>query len=258
MNQSIKNLVKYRDLFLELVKKDIKLKYRSSYIGVLWSMLNPLIMMIVLTIIFSTVFQRRIENFPVYVLTGRFVYTFFSESTNFALDSIKANAQLIRKVYVPKYFFPLSRVCSSFITSTVTIIPLVIVMAVTGMDFSAYNLFALFPLIILFVISIGLGLILSTINVFFRDIKHFYSVILTMLMYATPIFYPADIIPSEYLVFLDFNPMFAVLRMFRDCLMYGSSPMVNDVFISVLHASIYLALGLYVFYKKQDKFIFHL
>ncbi|MCU6709194.1 ABC transporter permease [Paenibacillus sp. J5C_2022] len=258
MTSYLLNLNKYKDLFIELVIQDVKLKYRNSYIGIVWSMLNPILMMIVLTIIFSALFERTIDNFPVYVLTGRLVYTYFSEATNFALESLRSNSQLIKKVYVPKYFFPMSRVCSSFITSCISIVPIIIVMFVTGMDFSLYNLLIIVPLSLLFAICSGIGLILSTINVFFRDIKHFYTIILTMLMYATPIFYPEEIIPEKYKFLIELNPMFSIVGMVRDVVMYNMFPNLMDILFALFYSIILLFIGLFIFYKNQDRFILYL
>lgn len=258
MNTHVYNFLKYKDLFLELIRKDIKLKYRNSVLGILWSMLNPLLMMMVLTIIFSTLFDRHIENFPVYVLTGRLLYQFFSESTNFAMDSIGANGQLIKKVYVPKYLFPLSRICSSFITTLISLVPLLSVMVVTGMKFHWVMLLSILPLFCLLLTSVGVGLFLSTINVFFKDMKHLYSIILTVIMYMTPIFYPASIIPSQYRFLVEMNPLFNIVGMFRTLIMEGALPSSGTVFVTLLYSCIIFLVGFFVFYKKQDKFIFYI
>ncbi|NKI24250.1 ABC transporter permease [Paenibacillus dendritiformis] len=258
MNKNIRNFLKYKDLLLELIKKDIKLKYRNSFLGILWSMLNPLLMMVVLTIIFSTVFNNHINNFPVYVLTGRIIYQFFSESTNFAMDSIHANSQLIRKVYVPKYFFPLSRVCSSFITTLISTVPLLFVMLMTDVTFSWINIMFIIPLLYLLIISAGIGMLLASITVFFRDMKHLYSIVLMLIMYMTPIFYPASIIPEKYMPIIKLNPLFSVVEMFRDVVMYGQLPGLGAHFICIAYVFIYGTIGILVFYKTQDRFIYHL
>lgn len=257
MRVHVENFYKYKDLLLELIRKDIKLKYRNSVLGILWSMLNPLLLMIVLSIVFSAIFERTIENFPVYVLIGRLMYSFFSESTSFAMDSIHANSGLIKKVYIPKYFFPLSRICSSFITTLLAMVPLIVVMLVTGMKLSFLNVLIIFPLFYLLIISLGIGLILASFTVFFRDVKHLYSVVTMSLMYMTPIFYPKEIIPDKYMPLIELNPLFEVVIMARDVLMYGHLPTISSHLTCMLHGLVYLILGVFIFYKQQDKFIFH-
>ncbi len=258
MNTHVQNLYKYKDLFFELIKKDIKLKYRNSILGILWSMLNPLLMMVVFGIVFMALFKNEIPNFLVYVLIGRVIYQFFSESTNFAMDSIYANSQLIRKVYVPKYFFPISRVCSSFITMVIAFFPVLIMMLITGIPFRWINLLFFIPLIYLLLIATGIGLLLSSINVFFKDMKHFYSILLLVVMYMTPIFYPASIIPDQYMPIILLNPLYPIVEMFRDIVMYAQLPNSTIHLLSFVYAILYSGLGLFVFYKTQDRFIYHL
>jgi len=258
MNVYIENMMKYKDLFFELVKKDVALKYRQSALGVLWSMVNPLLMMAVLSIVFMALFQSQIPHFPVYVLIGRIVYQFFSESTNFAMDSIYANGQLIRKVYVPKYFFPLSRICSSFVTTILSLVPLVLMMVILGIPFRWMNLLFVMPLFYLLVISAGIGLLLSSVNVFFKDMKHFYSILLLIVMYMTPIFYPASIIPQQYMPIILLNPLFPIVEMFRDVVMAGVFPDPTLHLLSILYMVVYGGVGLFVFYRTQDRFIYHL
>lgn len=258
MKNHIQNLIKYRDLFFELVIKDLKLKYRNSILGVLWSMLNPLLMMVVLSIVFMELFRFEIPNFPIYVLIGRILYQFFSEATNFAMESIHANAQLIRKVYVPKYFFPLSRVCSSFITTIIALIPLLIIMIVSGLSFSWINLLFIFPMVYLVFICAGIGLLLSSINVFFRDMKHFYSIVLLVVMYMTPIFYPASIIPDKFMNLILLNPLYSVVEIFRDVVLYNTMPDPLHHLLAIIYAVLYAIIGLYVFYRTQDRFIYYI
>ncbi|NBD27564.1 ABC transporter permease [Paenibacillus glycinis] len=258
MDIYFKNLYKYKDLFFELVRKDIKLKYKNSILGVLWSMLNPLLMMVVLSLVFMEFFKNNIPNFPVYVLIGRLVYQYFSEATNFAMDSINVNSQLIRKVYVPKYFFPLSRVVSSLITTILTLVPLALTMVITGLPLRWINLMIVFPLFYLLVIVAGVGLLLSAITVFFNDMKHMYSIFLLLLMYMTPIFYPASIIPEKYLTLIKLNPIFPIVEMFRDFLMYNTMPDISAHLYLIMNMVIYGGIGLLVFYKTQDRFVYHL
>ena len=252
------NFSKYRFLLIELVKRDIKVKYRSSVLGILWSFLNPLLYMIVMTIIFGTLFSRSITNFPVFYLSGMVVFTLFSQGSSGALTSITGNAAMLNKVYIPKYMYSLSRVLSNLVTFVFSIIILVLIMIVTHAPFSIYILYAFLPVILLVMITIGAGLLLATLNVFFRDIEHLYSVFRTMLMYGSALFYPVTIVPEKFQIFFTLNPIFAIISLFRDSF-YSGTP--YDLF-NVLYASIFsiflLILGIVVFYKYQDKFILHL
>lgn len=258
MKDNLKNFIKYKDLLRELILKEIKMKYKNSVLGILWSMLDPLLTMIILTIVFGSIFKKDIPNFPVYVLIGRISFSFFSESTKAAMESILSNKQLIKKIYVPKYFFPLSKVCATFITFIISFIPLLIVMGITGMQFSKVNLLIIFPLIYLLMVALGIGLILSTIRVFFGDIKHLYGAILLMVMYMTPIFYPADIIADQFMSLIRLNPLFTIVNMFRDVLMYHTIPTLNSHLTCLFFSIIYLFIGVAIFYKAQDKFILHI
>ena len=252
------NFSKYRFLLIELVKRDIKVKYRNSVLGILWSFLNPLLYMIVMTIIFGTLFSRSITNFPVFYLSGMVVFTLFSQGSSGALTSITGNAAMLNKVYIPKYMYSLSRILSNLVTFVFSIIILVLIMIATQAPFSIYIIYAFIPVILLIMITIGAGLLLATLNVFFRDIEHLYSVFRTMLMYGSALFYPVTIVPEKFQIFFTLNPIFAIISLFRDSF-YSGTP--YDLF-NVLYASIFsiflLILGIVVFYKYQDKFILHL
>lgn len=258
MKQNIRNFIKYKDLLKELIIKEIKMKYKNSILGILWSMLDPLLTMIILTIVFGSVFKKDIPNFPVYVLVGRITYSFFSESTKSAMESILSNRQLIKKIYVPKYFFPLSKVCATFITFIISFIPLLMMMALTGVRFHKVNVLIVFPLLYLLVITLGIGLLLCTIRVFFGDVKHLYGALLLMIMYMTPIFYPANIIPSKFVAVIRLNPLFTIVNMLRDIMMYNTVPTLESHLLCVGLSIVYLGIGLIGFYKAQDKFILHI
>lgn len=258
MIQEIKNFIKYKDLLWEFVKKDIKLKYRNSLLGIIWSMLNPLLIMVVLTFIFSNLFKNSIPNFPVYCLSGRLIYDFFSQSTNQSMNSITSKSSLIKKIYVPKYLYPLSRVISSFIIFLISLIPLLIIMIVTKVQVTKISILVVYPLISLFFISLGIGLILATINTFFRDMQHLYSVVLLIIMYASAIFYSADIINPKYVAILNLNPIFPVIKVFRDCILYGQITAINSWWLCAVYAIISVIVGTIIFSKNEDKFILYI
>jgi ABC-type polysaccharide/polyol phosphate export permease len=252
------NFSKYRFLLIELVKRDIKVKYRNSILGIFWSFLNPLLMMVVMTIIFSTLFGGTITNFPVYYLTGILVFSLYSQGSSGAMTSITGNAQMLNKVYIPKYMYSLSRVLSNLVTFFFSIIILVLIMIATNAPFSIYILYSFIPVVLVVIITIGAGLLLATLNVFFRDIQHLYKVFTTLLMYGSAIFYPVTIVPEQFQIFFTLNPIFAIITLFRDSF-YSGTP--YD-FFTVMYASTFsillLIIGMVMFYKYQDRFILHL
>ena len=182
MKKYVDNFMQYRFLLSELVKKGIKLKYRRSYLGMIWSMLEPLLTMIVLTIVFGTLYGNTDRTFPVYILTGRLLYSFFSQSTKAALKSIRQNSAMIKKVYVPKYLYPLSSVLFNYVIFLISLIVLAMVSVILGVKPTFYLLQAPIALILILIMSYGCGMILATIGVFFRDMEYLWSVALMLVM----------------------------------------------------------------------------
>ena len=187
MSVYIQNFLKFRPLLMELVTRDIKTKYRRSILGVLWTLLNPLLMMLVLSVVFSHIFKFQVENYPLYILSGQVVFNFFSESTSSAMSSIINNAPLIKKVYIPKYLFTLSRVASSVVNVMASFCALIVVMVFSGIELNFTVLLLVVPMGILIIFSTGIGLLLATVAVKFRDIIHLYGVLITALTYLTPV-----------------------------------------------------------------------
>lgn len=258
MSTYIQNFQKFRPLLSELIARDIKTKYRKSILGVLWTILNPLFMMIVLSVVFSNLFRFDIEYFPVYLLSGQLIFNFFSESTTNAMSAIIANGPLIKKIYVPKYMFVISRIFSSSINLLASFTALIFVMLAMRVDLHYTVLLVPIPLIFIIFFSLGIGLILSSIAVKFRDIVHLYSVFVTALMYLTPVIYPMSILPEWLEKIVLINPITNILIMFRDVMMNNTVPGIASIGIAIVETAIALAFGLYVFYKSQDTFILNL
>lgn len=250
------NFNKYRYLLNQLVKRDIKLKYRRSVLGIFWSFLEPLGSMIVLTIVFSTLFNR-IENFPVYYLTGMLAYQFFAGGTNAAMRSMVGNASILKTIYIPKYLYSLSAIISNFVTFLLSLIVLFMVMAVTNVNFTMYIIFASLPILALLLLTIGAGLIMATVNVFFRDMQYLYGIFLMMLMYLTPIFYPAEIVPESFRFIQDYNPLFAIIQCCRSSFLYGTLYNMQDLLFAMGSGVVALVIGIFIFYKYQDRFILY-
>ncbi len=258
MLESIKFFYKYKYLLYVLVERDIKTKYRRSILGVLWSLLNPLLMMIITAMVFSTLFRFAIENYILYLLVGQVVFTFFSESTNFAMGSIIQNSSLIKKVYVPKYLFPTSRVMSSCVNFLFTIPAIIVMMIYTG-QIPTISIFTLvIPLFLMLMFCLGIALILSVCAVYFRDIYHLYGVFLTASSYATPIFYPASIVPDEYKWILTINPLYYFVSSFREVVYSGGIPSFDTTIICFIISIISLILGIFIFRKTQNQFILYI
>lgn len=255
MSTYIHNFLLYKDLLKELVRRDVKTKYRRSVLGMLWSVLNPLGMMIIMSIVFSHVFRANIENFPVYLMCGQLIFNFFNEASTIAMSAILGNSSLIKKVYVPKYLFPVSKVCSCFVNLITSFIALVIVIIATGTKLSWTVVLVVLPVLYVFLFSLGMGLLLSALVVTFRDLQHLYGVLITAWLYLTPIFYPIDMLPDWVKHIVHMNPIANIIEMFRDVVMYGIVPS-GILQVKCLGAcAIVMALGLWVFYKQQDTFI---
>ena len=238
-----------------MITRDIKTKYRKSILGVFWTILNPLFMMIVLSVVFSNLFKFDIEYFPVYLLSGQLIFNFFSEATTNAMGAIIANGPLIKKVYVPKYMFVLSRIFSSSINLLASFTAMIFVMLAMRVELHYTVLLAPIPLLFIVFFSLGVGLILAAVTVKFRDIMHLYSVFVTALMYLTPVIYPMSIIPAWLKKIVLLNPITNILMMFRDVMLNNTVPSLASILLAIVEVIVVMALGLYVFYKRQDTFI---
>ncbi|ABX43896.1 ABC transporter permease [Lachnoclostridium phytofermentans] len=258
MKRILNNFNKYRYLLGELVRKDIKLKYRNSVLGLFWTMLEPLLTMIVLTIVFTSLMGRTTPHYPVYILCGRLLYSYFSNGTKLALKSIRRNSAMIRKVYVPKYIYPLSSTLSGFITFLISLIVLFAVAVVQNVKPTWHILEAIFPMLTLLLLTVGVGFILATLGVFFRDTEYLWGVILTLIMYASAIFYdPEKILKSSNAWILKYNPLFGIIQNFRNAVL--GAPMNTKYFAySAMFSVVTLIIGVFMFYKKQDKFVLYI
>lgn len=254
----IKEVYRYRELLSELVKRDIKIKYRRSILGVLWSVLNPLLFMSVMTIIFSTVFKSNIENFPIYFLTGQIIFAFFSESTSMAQTAVIGNASLIKKVYVPKYIFTIAKVCSGIVNLGFSLIAIIIMMIIIKYIPPKTALLFFVPILYVFIFSVGISMMISALAVFFRDTIHLYSIFLTMLSYFSAVFYPADIIPAQYQPLINMNPIYLFINYFRMLMIDGTIPSLQYNLTCIAYCVVAVAVGYTVFKKSENKFILYI
>ena len=261
------NFKKYSFLLLQLVSRDFKVKYKRSVLGILWSVLNPLLMMLVMNVVFSHMFKFNVEgvNFLVYLLTGLVFFNYFSEATNTAMGSVVANFTLLNKVYIPKYIFPLSKCLFALVNFMLTLIPLYLMILFTGSGatkevLSFAHLALPYVFVCLFLFSLGVGLILATISVFLRDMFYIYTVVLTILNYMTPIFWDIRMIEESNLILANIfrlNPLYQFINFARTIILDARLPELSSFVICGVWGICIFLMGGIIFKAKQDKFIYY-
>lgn len=242
----------YKFVLKELVSREVKRKYARSYLGIIWSVLNPLLSMIVLSIIFSQMFQRSIENYPVYYLTGLIIWTMFTGSTNTAMTTLVDNKTMLIKVKFPMRIFVMSRVYTALVNLLYSLIPYVGILVFFRINIAWTILF--FPVIILFLLifSLGFSYVLSVAYVFFGDVKHLYSVLLTLWMYCSAIFYPVDMLPHYVKEMVTMNPIFIFINCAREIVMYGQMPGNMEIIRMIVWSFGVFILGTVIFEKNKN------
>ena len=249
---------KYRFLLIQLVARDFKTKYKRSVLGMAWSFLNPLLTMAVQYVVFSTLFKSSTPNYPVYLLSGIVFFNFFNEAITMGMTSITGNASLIKKVYIPKYIYPFSKLFSSLINFGLALIPLLLVMLITNTKICLSILLIIFDIACLLGFVMGMILTFSTAMVFFQDTQFLWGVISLMWMYLTPVFYPENIIPEKLLTLYHMNPMYQYITFARICIIDGVSPEPMAYLWCLVSSIIVLMFGIFVFKRYQDQFVLHL
>jgi len=253
----VAKLFRYRDLLWTLVARELKVRYRRSAIGFLWTMLQPLLTMLVLTAVFSAVFRFNIQNYPVYALAGIMFWNFFSQSVTTSMNSLRSNARLLTKIPVPKAVFPLATVISGLINLLFAMVPLLAIIVFTGHPLRPAILFLPVAILLAALFTLGAGLLLSPLAVFFYDTVEIVGVLLTLLMYMTPIFYPMSIVPEPYLHFVRFNPIRSVLEVFRDPIYYGKIPPLTHLGVAAFVTLVVLIVGIVAFRRSSDRIPFY-
>ena len=250
---------KYGFLMKQLITRDFKVKYKRSVLGVVWSLLYPILTMAVMAVVFTNVFKFSTPgvNYLVYLLSGLVLFNYFSEASNLAMSSVVANFSLINKVYIPKYIFPLSKCLFVGINFLLTLIPLYVIIFLTGTGVNFYHLLLPYVFMCLLLFTIGIGFILATISVFLRDMFYIYGVIITLWTYLTPIMYDASIIPAKFQIFMKLNPMYWFLDFARQIILYNQMPGVRNFLYCAVFGVGFLLIGIYLFKNNQDKFIYY-
>ena len=258
IKQFLETVRKYQFLLNQLVIRDFKTRYKRSVLGVLWSMLNPLLTMCVQYIVFANLFKWDVDNYAVYLLIGTVTFNFFSEATQAALSSITGSASLITKVYVPTYVFPVAKVLSSCINFCFSTLALYLIIFIQGIPLNGYHFLVPVMYLMLIGFSIGIGLILSALMVYFRDTQFLYSVLIVLWMYMTPLFYPIDIIPEEMMPAYTMNPMYQYVDFFRTIILDASVPSAECFGLCAGYSVLALLVGFVVFRKLKRNFILYI
>ncbi|MFR5875881.1 MAG: ABC transporter permease [Eubacterium sp.] len=271
INQDVQNFNKYRNLLGELTRKNIKLKYRNSWLGIFWSFLQPLLNMVVLSVVFSGIFGKDSEYivcYPVFLFTGRLLFDFFNSASKQAMTSFRRNAAIIKKVYVPKYMYPLSSILSTFVTFAISLICYVCVwlfFKLTGLSGGAdltinwHILFFFIPMLLILMFSTGVGLILSVVTVYFRDVEYIWDVLTRLLLYMVPILYPLQSIKRKWIVYvIKINPLYSMIELFRQCVLYGTHMSYKLLLYATVVSIATLIIGILIFNWKSDDIIYHL
>ncbi|MEM1206443.1 MAG: ABC transporter permease [Acidobacteriota bacterium] len=257
--ETMRELFRYRDLIWELVTRDLKVRYRRSALGFLWSMLQPLLTMGVLMIVFSSIFRFDIKNYPVYALSGILFWNFFQQSIVVSMNSLRVHAYVLQKLPVPMAVFPISTVLSGLVNLLLALVPLLGLLIATGHKMGPSLLFLPVSILIATLFTLGAGMMLAPLSVFFTDIVEMVTVGLMLFFYLTPIFYPKEIVQgTSYYPIIHYNPLRSILEVFRDPIYYSKIPPLSHLSLSLLVTVLALAIGYWAFKRSIDRIPFYL
>ena len=253
----IRKLMCYKFLFEELVKRDFKKKYKRTVLGMAWSILSPLLMLLVMKLVFTGFFGRNMEHYTTYLFCGNLIFTYFSDSTTQGMASLMGNASIFTKVNVPKYLFLFSKNVQTLINFGLTLVVFFLFCVLDGIAFTWKFVLLLYPIMLLLLFNIGMGLILSALYVFFRDIQYLWRVFTQLLMYMSAIFYTLDgFQPSVQKLFYA-NPVYTFISYFRKIVIYGVIPSVGHHLLMLLYVLVALGIGCWMYKKYNHRFLYY-
>lgn len=252
----LKELSNYRYLLGQLVRRDITTRYKRSVLGVAWTMLNPLGTMLILTFVFSNFFRSEVQHFPVYILSGLLVWNFFSQATNAAISGLVWGGSLLKRIYIPSTVFGVSAIGTALVNMIMSLVPLVIVMLIDGAPFHLSMLFLPVSILLLTGFTLGFGLFISSLAVFFPDVGEMYQVLLTAWMYLTPVIYPESLISARYLLIFKLNPMYWMVKMFRLPIFEGRLPTLLELLPAIAWSLGMLIVGWLFFTSRSEEYAY--
>lgn len=250
-----KEIYNYRELLKTNIKKEIRGKYKGSWLGVLWTFLNPLLMLVVYAFVFPYILRVNVDNYTIFMIVALIPWNFFTTAIQSGTGSVVANGNILKKVYFPREIIPISITTSQLVNFLITCIIMAVFIIFSGVGFSVHAL--LFPLLVLiqYILILGLTFILSALTVFVRDIDHFVSVILMLGFYATPIVYQGEMLPKKFQIFLKLNPMAQLVEAYRSILYYHRMPDMTMLVIWGLGSVALLVVGYLIFKKLEKSFV---
>jgi lipopolysaccharide transport system permease protein len=257
MIELVRETYRYRELIWALAMKELKIRYKRSVLGFLWALLNPALLMVVLTLVFSTIMRFNIPHYAIFLLSVLLPWTFFSQSLSYAVESIVSNGDLIKKVRVAKLVFPVAAVVSNLINLGLSLVPLALLVPLMRHPFYWTWLYLPVPLLALTIFTLGMTFFFATANVYYRDVSHILQIVLSAWFYVTPIIYSLDFIPPQYKWIFKLNPLIYVINGFRLAVYYGMLPKAPSIAASFLCGFISLFIGFAIFRKYQDDFVFY-
>ena len=252
----LRELGKYRYLIGQLIRRDILTRYKRSVLGVAWTMLNPLGTMLILTFVFSNFFKSAVAHYPVYILSGLLVWNFFAQGTNASISGLVWGGSLLKRIYIPSSVFGVSAIGTALVNMVISLIQLVIVMLVDGAPFYLSMLFLPVSILLLTAFTLGFGLFISSVAVFFPDVAEMYQVLLTAWLYLTPIIYPESLIPAKWLPFYKINPMYWMVKMYRLPIFEGRIPTWQEFLPAIAWAVGMLIVGWLYFTSKTEEYAY--
>ena len=257
MLSDVRELVAYRSLLRELVARDLKVRYKRSALGILWTMLNPLLLMSILAFVFSHVLRVTLEHFSIYLLSALVLWNFFAQATSWSTACFLSYAPLIKKVYVPQAIFVLATVLAGVVNLFISLVPLAVIMLVVGHPFSPSLAFLPVPILLTAMFSLGVSLALAPLSVMFADVVPIYQVVLSGWIYLTPILYPLTLLPDHYRRILVLNPMTHLVEAFRTPIYQGEIPSANVLATSAVAGVGTLLIGWFIFKRYTDRVAYY-
>lgn len=250
----LKNLYNYREFLKTSVLKEFRGKYKKSFLGVLWSFINPLLQLLIYSVVFSFIMRSNVEHYTVFLVVALIPWTFFSTTINQGVSSIVQNEGIIKKVYFPREILPVSVVTSNLLNFCISCLIILGALIISGVGLSWYIL--LLPVIVLiqYLFTLGIVFIVSSITVYIRDLEYFINVLIMLWFYLNPIVYSVDIIPEKYLPIFNLNPMLHILNGYRDILYYKQAPNWINLMILLVVSLLFFIFGYKIFKKFEKRF----